>query len=188
MRRGSASERERHLVLGSGWRERTGQAHKDHLLVLDAVVQVQRSRRPRRSVHLARGWRHMRAVVRCMLQQAEGRECASDRTSTLGNLSPTAMPRACVRSICAERDRPRELRASMLSRAQYEWCDEFCDFSLPCYLLSAEEALADLPAPFGTAARSYGQWRPPRWPSWPGRVGCMSRLAVGVIVGSLCLV
>ena len=56
------------------------------------------------------------------------------------------------------------------------------------YLLSAEEALADLPAPFGTAARSYGRWRPPRWPSWPGRVGCMSRLAVGVIVGSLCLV
>lgn len=58
----------------------------------------------------------MRAVVRCMLQQAEGRELAPDRTSTLGNLSPTAMPRACVRSICAERDRPRELRASMLSR------------------------------------------------------------------------
>ena len=73
----------------------------------------------------------MRAVVRCMLQQAEGRELAPDRTSTLGNLSPTAMPRACVRSICAERDRPRELRASMLSRAQYDgWCDEFCDFSL----------------------------------------------------------
>ena len=34
----------------------------------------------------------------------------------------------------------------------------------------------------------YGRWRPPRWPSWPGRVGCMSGLAVGVIVGSLCLV
>ena len=56
------------------------------------------------------------------------------------------------------------------------------------YLLGGEDPRADLPAPFGTAARSYGRWWPPRWPSWPSRVGCMSGLAVGAIVGSLCLV
>ena len=62
--------------------------------------------------------------------------------------------------------------------------------SLICqqYLLGGEDPRADLPAPFGTAARSYGRWWPPRWPSWPSRVGCMSLWAVGAIVGSLCLV